>query len=249
MNKSDLEKMQKCQEEYEKFLKESPLHSEMERIAEDIIKRRNIDMAMEFARTIAELLRENGIVAHCQEYQRTEDISEKSIKTVYGVIFDSVDCTEHDRKFTDRIAELEEKDIKKQEKIQDLAGVNMQLQVERNELRQKVENLQEQISKLESELSVKENLLKIKDGLCGEKSDYEKLMEELLSYEPTNKEDDIAQSNYYCLRTWANSSKREKRISELEGRHQSDCITINQLHTALDVMTEKYQKLREIHGL
>ncbi len=35
----------------------------------------------------------------------------------------------------------------------------------------------------------------------------------------------------------------------LENQHQSDCITINQLHTALDVMTAKYVKLREISGL
>ena len=39
------------------------------------------------------------------------------------------------------------------------------------------------------------------------------------------------------------------RMSELEDRHQSDCIEINRLHTALEVMTEKYMKLREVHGL
>lgn len=40
-----------------------------------------------------------------------------------------------------------------------------------------------------------------------------------------------------------------KTISELEGRHQSDCIEINRLNVALEVMTEKYMKLREVHGL
>lgn len=40
-----------------------------------------------------------------------------------------------------------------------------------------------------------------------------------------------------------------KIISELEDRHQSDCIEINRLHTALEVITEKYMKLREVHGL
>ncbi len=52
---------------------------------------------------------------------------------------------------------------------------------------------------------------------------------------------------------WSNTAKENfdlrNKIAELENRHQSDCITINQLHTALDVMTEKYQRLREIHGL
>ena len=32
-------------------------------------------------------------------------------------------------------------------------------------------------------------------------------------------------------------------------RHQSDCITINQLHTTLDVLVDRYANLRKIHGL
>ena len=40
-----------------------------------------------------------------------------------------------------------------------------------------------------------------------------------------------------------------KIISELEDQHQSDCIRINQLLTTIDVLTERYQKLREAHGL
>lgn len=41
----------------------------------------------------------------------------------------------------------------------------------------------------------------------------------------------------------------KKRIEELEDRHQSDCIEINRLNVALEVMTEKYMKLREVHRL
>ena len=44
-------------------------------------------------------------------------------------------------------------------------------------------------------------------------------------------------------------SYEAERIAELEDRHQSDCIRINQLLTTIDVLTERYQKLREIHGL
>lgn len=69
-------------------------------------------------------------------------------------------------KMKSNIDELVENLKLKQEKIQDLAGANMQLQIERNELRQAVDDLRERISSLESELSVKENLLKIKNGLC-----------------------------------------------------------------------------------
>lgn len=40
-----------------------------------------------------------------------------------------------------------------------------------------------------------------------------------------------------------------ERLEELEDRHQSDCIEINRLNVALEVITEKYMKLREVHGL
>lgn len=32
-------------------------------------------------------------------------------------------------------------------------------------------------------------------------------------------------------------------------RNQSDCITINQLQTALDVLVDRYANLRKIHGV
>ena len=41
----------------------------------------------------------------------------------------------------------------------------------------------------------------------------------------------------------------KERISELEDLHQSDCVRINQLLTTIDVLTERYQKLREVHGV
>lgn len=39
------------------------------------------------------------------------------------------------------------------------------------------------------------------------------------------------------------------KISKLEDRHQSDCIKINQLHTTIDVLVEKLERLLEVHGL
>ena len=36
----------------------------------------------------------------------------------------------------------------------------------------------------------------------------------------------------------------ESRIKGYDRRHQEDCITINQLNVALDVMTEKYIRLK-----
>lgn len=38
-------------------------------------------------------------------------------------------------------------------------------------------------------------------------------------------------------------------IEKLNGRHQSDCITINQLQTTIDVLVDKLARLREAKGL
>ena len=38
-------------------------------------------------------------------------------------------------------------------------------------------------------------------------------------------------------------------IAKYHRQHQDDCITINQLGTALDVIIDRYVNLRKIHGL
>lgn len=38
-------------------------------------------------------------------------------------------------------------------------------------------------------------------------------------------------------------------IAKYHRRYQDDCITINQLQTALDVIVDRYANLRKIHGV
>lgn len=38
-------------------------------------------------------------------------------------------------------------------------------------------------------------------------------------------------------------------IAKCHKQHQDNCITINQLQTALDVLVDRYANLRKIHGL
>ena len=40
-----------------------------------------------------------------------------------------------------------------------------------------------------------------------------------------------------------------EEITKCHRQHQDDCITINQLHTTLDVLIDKYSNLRKTHGL
>ncbi len=136
-----------------------------------------------------------------------------------------------------------------QKYVQGLQKENKELKEQVGELKKAVVKQSALVDELESELSVKENLLKIKNGLCGEEIPKEVTVDGF-------KCDIIqtAQGLYIDRDRIYEIIEREKepikkKCTELENRYQSDCITINQLHTALDVMTEKYQKLREMHGL
>lgn len=38
-------------------------------------------------------------------------------------------------------------------------------------------------------------------------------------------------------------------IAKYHRQHQDDCVTINQLHTTLDVLIDRYANMRKIHGV
>lgn len=95
------------QKELEEFLKGSPIQSTIERICRDIADQKNNAMAMEFTRVICELLRENGVYVHCTETKFGEKITKNSIEEQYGIAFDSMDFSQHDKEFTDKIEELQ----------------------------------------------------------------------------------------------------------------------------------------------
>lgn len=102
----NISEIQKCQEEYEKLLKESPLEGVMNKIAEDILEQKNNAMAMEFTRIICDLLKRYGVYVHCTETKLSENITNNSIEEKYGIVFDSMDFSQHDKEFTDKIKEL-----------------------------------------------------------------------------------------------------------------------------------------------
>lgn len=97
--------IQKCQEEYEKLLKESPIQGIVDGIAKDILKQKNNAMAMEFTKAICGLLEKYGVRINCTETKH-QNITHNLIEEEYGIVFDSVDFSQHDKEFTDKIEKL-----------------------------------------------------------------------------------------------------------------------------------------------
>lgn len=127
--------------------------SQIEKIAKDIRDREDREMALAFTNVVGSLLRENGVFVKTSRYEfETDNESDKNkyiIKKEYGVSFDGLDFTEHDKMFNDKIGQLKH-----------------ELEKTYNQLMEVEKESQERIAELESELEVKDNLLKIKNGLC-----------------------------------------------------------------------------------
>lgn len=66
--------------------------------------------------------------------------------------------------------------------------------------------------------------------------------------------EEIKKGNYSLVTIVTNGERCEQKelldkIEKLNDRYQSDCITINQLQTTIDVLVDKLARLREVHGL
>lgn len=85
-------------------LSNNMLHS-FDDIADDIFKQKKYAIAMAFTTQIGKLLRDNGVVASyaIQEHHETKD---DAFTKYYGVVFDSIDFSEHDKEFIDEIEKL-----------------------------------------------------------------------------------------------------------------------------------------------
>ena len=94
------------QKELDEFLKESPIRNSIDKICKDILEQKNNAMEMEFTRIICDLLKRYGVYVHCTETKFSEKITTNSIEEQYGIVFDSVDFSQHDKEFTDKIEEL-----------------------------------------------------------------------------------------------------------------------------------------------
>lgn len=172
--------------------------SQIEKIAKAIRDREDKELALAFTNVVGSLLRENGVFVKTSRYEfethnETYNETDKNkyiIKKEYGVSFDGLDFTEHDKKFKDEIRQLK-----------------CELEKTYNQLMEVEKQAQEKISELESELEVKDNLLKIKNGLCGNFDDLTSepisvanmLINAKIEYEPTSLQKALFKTDGKCL--------------------------------------------------
>lgn len=169
-----------------------------------------------------------------------------------GKVTFEIDFSEHDKKVTEeKIERLESAYHRHKSRICNLESENQSL-------KRKIEDLETVIAGgKKQDISVSENGVSV-GCECG---GYHLAKERIKVLEKENSElDHMRKSWMETAEKWSKLNKDLQdridslefainQVAELEDRHQSDCIEINRLHTALEVMTEKYMKLREVHGL
>ena len=125
--------------------------NQIEKIAKDIRDREDKELALAFTNVVGSLLRENGVVVKTSRYEfETDNEADKNkyiIKKEYGVSFDGLDFTEHDKRFKDEIRQLKSELFDAQKSA--------------DEYYNKCIDLTNEVKKLESELEAKDNIQKI----------------------------------------------------------------------------------------
>ena len=81
--------------------------SNVDEIIDKFAKCHDNKVAIAFTKSIGELLKLNGVTAHYTEYN-SDVMEEDEISKQYGIVFDGLDFTEHDKGFKDEIKRLKE---------------------------------------------------------------------------------------------------------------------------------------------
>ena len=95
------------------------LNASLEKFAEDIQKRKDNAMAMEFTRVICDLLKENGVTVEMTEIEEENHATNK-FEVKYGFAFTGFDFSKHDKKVTDE-KDAQIRGLKRQ--IEDLESI------------------------------------------------------------------------------------------------------------------------------
>lgn len=102
-----------------------------------------------------------------------------------------------------------------------------------------VDQLKEELVRLADEREVKQHEILDKDN---EINELQAKLNKMCAYnnELKRQVDEKADTPFY---------DESVELAKYHRQHQSDCITINQLQTALDVIIDRYANLRKIHGV
>lgn len=126
-----------------------------------------------------------------------------------------------------RVSKLEEECYEKQNEIEELESDNEELKSDNENLKNEIDKLEKKIIKAQSEIK--------------------QWHDETIAVRKNR--DEMLDNFRKGIEPYADLQDMHDKISELQDRHQQDCITINQLNVTIDVLVDKLSRLREMRGL
>ena len=146
------------------------------------------------------------------------------------------------------------------------------LKEENAELKERVKEQREKIDSLLKELEEeKGKTITISDGAITMRADMWEVLNENKAFKDENTtlkqrikdledignnyepqfapDDDISAFNFECVKQWTTEMGCKRKIQELQGQHQQDCIRYNDMRTAYLVTLDELARLRERFGV
>lgn len=146
------------------------------------------------------------------------------------------------------------------------------LKEENTELKERVKEQREKIDSLLKELEEeKGKTITISDGAITMRADMWEVLNENKAFKDENTtlkqrikdledignnyepqfapDDDISAFNFECVKQWTTEMGCKRKIQELQGQHQQDCIRYNDMRTAYLVTLDELARLRERFGV
>lgn len=99
---------QKKYEEAMKSMNQDVCNDILKYITDEILQQKNNAIAIEFAKVICDLLKQNGVYIKFTQIKSDHEITKNYIEEKYNIFFDGADFSEHDKEFKDEIEKLKE---------------------------------------------------------------------------------------------------------------------------------------------
>lgn len=199
-------------------------------------------------RTICEdiigLLKENGVKVDGAVVRNITSTKTMRVVDNFEVQFKGLDFTEHDKMYIDEINDLKKHISELENELKIKGDANEALKCIVEEQRKEISRITNERDEIREEnTDLKIDTARAERGLKAKSISAQFILEKLKN---TPFVEDVLDE---VPLPFSDEEYEESVIEELQDRHWQDCITINQLHTTIDTLVDRYAKLRKMKGL
>lgn len=175
---------QKKYDEAMKAMRQDVCSDILNYITDDILQQKNNAVAIEFAKSICDLLKQNGVYIKFTQIKSDDNVTKNSVEEKYNIFFDGADFSEHDKKF---IFEIEKIRSQAEYFRQELDETKKERDFRICECEKKIEELENhhKFSMMQID-DVLMNFLGVTHEIMDKPHDFEKVLQEVIDKNKTD---------------------------------------------------------------